>query len=27
LNAGDWVATGTLSGQPLQEGVSIKEVR
>ncbi len=27
LNGGDWVATGTLSGQPLQEGVPIKEVR
>jgi HlyD family secretion protein len=27
LNAGDWVATGTLSGQPLQEGVVIREVR
>ena len=27
LNAGDWVATGTLSGQPLQEGVLIREVR
>ncbi len=27
LNAEDWVATGTLSGQPLQEGVLIREVR
>jgi HlyD family secretion protein len=27
LHEGDWVATGTLSGQPLQEGVSIKEIR
>ena len=27
LNAGDWVATGTLSGQPLQEGVPIKEIK
>ena len=27
LKAGDWVATGTLSGQPLQEGLPIKEVR
>ncbi|HWE87772.1 MAG TPA: efflux RND transporter periplasmic adaptor subunit [Terracidiphilus sp.] len=27
LKEGDWVATGTLSGQPLQEGVPIKEVR
>jgi HlyD family secretion protein len=27
LNEGDWVATGTLSGQPLQEGVPIKVVR
>jgi HlyD family secretion protein len=27
LNAGDWVATGTTSGQPLQEGVPIKEIR
>jgi len=27
LNDGDWVATGTLSGQPLQEGVPIKEIR
>lgn len=27
LNEGDWVATGTISGQPLQEGVPIKEVR
>lgn len=27
LNEGDWVATGTLNGQPLQEGVPIKEVR
>ena len=27
LNEGDWVATGTLSGMPLQEGVPIKVVR
>jgi HlyD family secretion protein len=27
LNEGEWVATGTLSGQPLQEGVPIKAVR
>ena len=27
LNTGDWVATGTLSGQPLQEGIPIKEIR
>jgi HlyD family secretion protein len=27
LNAGDWVATGTISGQPLQQGVPVKEVR
>lgn len=27
LQDGDWVATGTLSGQPLQEGVPIKVVR
>jgi HlyD family secretion protein len=27
LNEGDWVATGTLSGQPLQEDVPIKAVR
>jgi len=27
LNEGDWVATGTTSGQPLQEGVPIKEIR
>ena len=27
LNVGDWVATGTISGQPLQEGAPIKEVR
>lgn len=27
LKEGDWVATGTLSGQPLQEGMPIKEVR
>ncbi len=27
LNEGDWVATGTLSGQPLQEGVPVKVVR
>lgn len=27
LNDGDWVATGTLSGQALEEGVPIKEIR
>jgi HlyD family secretion protein len=27
LNDGDWVATGTLSGQQLQEGIPIKEIR
>jgi HlyD family secretion protein len=27
LNTGDWVATGTTSGQPLQEGIPIKVVR
>jgi HlyD family secretion protein len=27
LNQGDWVATGTASGQPLQEGIPIKVVR
>jgi HlyD family secretion protein len=27
LTEGDWVATGTISGQPLQEGVPIKELR
>ena len=27
LNEGDWVATGTTSGQPLQEGLPIKVVR
>jgi len=27
LNNGDWVATGTTNGQPLQEGVEIKRVR
>jgi HlyD family secretion protein len=27
LSEGDWVATGTTSGQPLQEGVPIKVVR
>ena len=27
LREGDWVATGTISGQPLQEGMPIKEVR
>jgi HlyD family secretion protein len=26
LSAGDWVATGTTTGQPLQEGVTIKRV-
>lgn len=27
LSEGDWVATGTISGQPLQEGMPIKVVR
>ncbi len=27
LNNGDWVATGTTNGQPLQEGIPIKEIR
>ncbi len=27
LNEGDWVATGTVNGQPLQEGIPIKVVR
>jgi HlyD family secretion protein len=27
LNDGDWVATGTTTGQPLQEGISIKRVQ
>jgi HlyD family secretion protein len=27
LQDGDWVATGTTSGQPLEEGVPIKEIR
>lgn len=27
LNEGDWVATGTINGQPLQEGVPIKVAR
>ena len=27
LKDGDWVATGTTTGQPLQEGVPIKRVR
>ena len=27
LNDGDWVATGTTTGQPLQEGVAIKRIR
>lgn len=27
LNVGDWVATGTITGQPLQEGMPIKEVK
>ena len=27
LRDGDWVATGTTNGQPLQEGVPIKEIR
>jgi hypothetical protein len=27
LSEGDWVATGTTSGQPLEEGVPIKEIR
>ena len=27
LKDGDWVATGSISGQPLQEGVPIKVIR
>jgi HlyD family secretion protein len=27
LNAGDWVATGSISGQPLEEGVPIRPVK
>jgi HlyD family secretion protein len=27
LNEGDWVATGTTNGQPLQEGVPVKEIK
>ena len=27
LNAGDWVATGSISGQPLQEGMPIRPVK
>jgi HlyD family secretion protein len=27
LSDGEWIATGTTSGQPLQEGVPIKEIR
>ena len=27
LNDGDWVAIGTTTGQPLEEGVAIKRVR
>lgn len=27
LNEGDWVATGTTNGQPLQEGVLVKEIK
>lgn len=27
LNSGDWVATGAISGQPLQEGMPVKVVR
>jgi HlyD family secretion protein len=27
LSDGDWVATGTTNGQPLQEGVPIKEIK
>jgi HlyD family secretion protein len=27
LNEGDWVATGTTNGQPLQEGIPIKVQR
>jgi HlyD family secretion protein len=27
LNEGDWIATGTISGQPLQEDTPIKEIR
>jgi HlyD family secretion protein len=27
LKEGDWVATGTTNGQPLQEGIPVKDVR
>jgi HlyD family secretion protein len=27
LQAGDWVATGTINGEPLQEGIPIKVVK
>jgi multidrug efflux pump subunit AcrA (membrane-fusion protein) len=27
LQEGDWVATGAISGQPLQEGIPVKVVR
>jgi HlyD family secretion protein len=27
LNQGDWVAVGTTNGQPLQEGIPIKDMR
>jgi HlyD family secretion protein len=27
LKSGDWVATGTANGQPLQEGIPIKVVK
>jgi HlyD family secretion protein len=27
LNDGDWVATGTTTGQPLQEGIPIKRMQ
>jgi HlyD family secretion protein len=27
LNSGDWVATGSISGQPLQEGLPIRPVQ
>jgi HlyD family secretion protein len=27
LNEGDWVATGTSNGQPLQEGIPVKVVQ